>query len=63
MLPCNILKSGETVFLDDMTVAELESALQTEINIVKSSGQALAAALLLQDAAEHLHTDEVNKYE
>ncbi|HIS30518.1 MAG TPA: DUF512 domain-containing protein [Candidatus Limivivens intestinipullorum] len=63
LLPCNILKSGETVFLDDMTVAELESALQTEINIVKSSGQALAAALLLQDAAEHLHTDEVNKYE
>ncbi|MDY3918845.1 MAG: DUF512 domain-containing protein [Candidatus Limivivens sp.] len=63
LLPCNLLKSGESVFLDDMTVKELESALQKDINIVKSSGQALAAAMLLEDEVQHLHTDEVNKYE
>ncbi len=39
LLPCNMLRSGEEVFLDDMTVAELEKTLQTEITIVKSSGQ------------------------
>ena len=63
LLPCNLLKSGETIFLDDMTVDELETALQTTVNIVKSSGQALAEAMLLEDKAEHLHTNEVNKYE
>ena len=63
LLPCNLLKSGETIFLDDMTVDELETALQTTVNIVKSSGQALAEAMLLEDEAEHLHTNEVNKYE
>lgn len=38
-LPQNVLRSGEDVFLDDMTVSDLESALQVKIDIVKSSGQ------------------------
>jgi len=37
-LPQNVLRSGERVFLDDVTVSELGNALQSEINIVKSSG-------------------------
>lgn len=37
-LPQNVLRSGETVFLDDLTVADLEKALQVPVNIVKSSG-------------------------
>lgn len=37
-LPQNVLRSGEDVFLDDMTVAELGNALQVPVNIVKSSG-------------------------
>lgn len=39
LLPQNILKSGEPVFLDDMTTGELEKALQVSIDIVKSSGK------------------------
>lgn len=39
ILPQNVLRSGENVFLDDMTVEELEKALQVSIDIVKSSGQ------------------------
>ena len=39
LLPQNVLKSGEAVFLDDMTLPELEKALQVPIDIVKSSGQ------------------------
>ena len=46
LLPENMLRSGETVFLDDMTVNELENALQVPIIIVKSSGQAFFDAAL-----------------
>ncbi|MBQ7358626.1 MAG: DUF512 domain-containing protein [Lachnospiraceae bacterium] len=38
LLPINVLRSGEEVFLDDMTLSELEKALQVKIDIVKSSG-------------------------
>lgn len=38
LLPINVLRSGEEVFLDDMTLTELEKALQVKIDIVKSSG-------------------------
>jgi len=38
LLPQNVLRSGESVFLDDLTVEDLEKALQVPINIVKSSG-------------------------
>ncbi|MCM1184698.1 MAG: DUF512 domain-containing protein [Roseburia sp.] len=46
LLPQNVLKSGEAVFLDDMTVSELEKALQVPIDIVKSSGQDFVDAVL-----------------
>lgn len=46
LLPQNMLKSGETVFLDDMTLAELEKALQVPVDIVKSSGQDLLDAII-----------------
>ena len=45
LLPCNLLRSGEEVFLDDMTPAELEKALQVPIHIVKSDGKSLLEAL------------------
>jgi len=48
LLPQNVLRSGETVFLDDMTLAELEKALQVPIDIVKSSGQDLLDAILMR---------------
>ncbi len=38
LLPQNVLRSGEEVFLDDFTKTELEKSLQVPINIVKSSG-------------------------
>ena len=46
LLPKNMLRSGEDVFLDDMTVKELENALQVPINIVKSSGHEFVKAVL-----------------
>lgn len=38
LLPQNVLRSGEEVFLDDFTKTDLEKALQVPIYIVKSSG-------------------------
>ena len=46
LLPENILRSGEDVFLDDMRVGELEKALQVPINIVKSSGNDFVKTIL-----------------
>ncbi|MCI8947949.1 MAG: DUF512 domain-containing protein [Lachnospiraceae bacterium] len=45
-LPENVLRSGEAVFLDDMTPAQLGNALQTEVNIVKSSGRDFVWSML-----------------
>lgn len=45
-IPCNMLRSGEQVFLDDVMVAEVEKTLQLPIVIVKSSGQDLLDAML-----------------
>ncbi len=46
LLPCNLLRSGEEIFLDDVTLAQVENALQVKIDIVKSSGQDLVSCLL-----------------
>lgn len=46
LLPQNVLRSGEPVFLDDLTVAEVENALQVPIDIVKSSGQDFVDSVL-----------------
>lgn len=41
LLPCHMLRSGEEVFLDDITVQELSEALQIPIEIVDSDGAVL----------------------
>lgn len=46
LLPQNVLRSGEAVFLDDITLEELEKTLQVSINIVKSSGYDFVNAVL-----------------
>lgn len=50
LLPCNMLRSGENVFLDDVTVDELEKALQIKVRIVKSSGCDFVRAVTGQDS-------------
>ena len=52
LLSVDMLRSGETVFLDDITVAEAEQTLQVPVNIVKSSGAALLAAFLGKEEPE-----------
>ena len=46
LLPCNMVRSEEQDFLDDVTVEELEKTLQVPIDIVKSSGKDLLDAII-----------------
>ena len=46
LLPCNMLKADEDVFLDDISVCDLERALQVAVDIVKSSGQDFVFSVL-----------------
>ena len=48
LLPVTMLRSGEEVFLDDVTVSQVQGALQVPVNIVKSSGADVLAAFLGQ---------------
>ncbi len=52
LLPCNLLRSGEEIFLDDVTLAQVENALQVKVDIVKSSGQDFVSCLLSDEVAE-----------
>ncbi|MBE5926771.1 MAG: DUF512 domain-containing protein [Lachnospiraceae bacterium] len=49
LLPSNMLRSGEMVFLDDVTVNDVEKALQVKINIVESSGKDFLDAVINED--------------
>ena len=46
LIPCNMLRDGEEVFLDDVTVQELKETLQVQVDIVKSSGQDFVKAVI-----------------
>lgn len=46
LIPCNMLKMDEDIFLDDFTLKEVSDTLQVPIDIVKSSGQDLIDAIL-----------------
>lgn len=45
LLPCNMFRNEEEVFLDDLTRQQVEDALQVKIDIVKSSGQDFVNAI------------------
>ncbi|MBO4506875.1 MAG: DUF512 domain-containing protein [Lachnospiraceae bacterium] len=45
IMPSCMLRAGESVLLDDLTVEDLQKALQTKIRIVKSGGSALIDVL------------------
>ena len=62
LLPECMFRSGEEVFLDDVTRQEVQNALQVPVNIVKSSGQDFVDAVLgLQ--REEPETAEYEPYE
>ena len=46
LIPQNMLRSGEEVMLDDMTLTQVQDSLQVPVTVVKSSGQDLLNAFL-----------------
>ena len=46
LIPCNVVRSAQQDFLDDISVGELEKTLQVPIDIVKSSGADLLRAII-----------------
>ena len=46
MIPGNMLRSGEQVFLDDVTVSQVEQALGLSVTAVEAEGQDFVDALL-----------------
>lgn len=46
LLPASMMRSGESVFLDDIAVKELENALQIKVRIVESSGRDFVNAVI-----------------
>ncbi len=46
LLPCNMFRSEEDVFLDDVTLGRLMETLQVKADIVKSSGQDFINAVI-----------------
>lgn len=46
LLPENMFRSGEEVFLDDVTLTDVQNALQVPVDIVKSSGTNFVSRIL-----------------
>ena len=61
LLPCNMLKNEEDVFLDDISVEELSRKLNVEIVIVDEGGSDLVSAVL--DQIEHKKQKRRQMYE
>ena len=62
LLPCSTLKTGEDIFLDDMTLEFFEKTLQKKVRIVKSSGSAFVGSFM-KDYERDYYSNELNKYE
>lgn len=63
LLPCNMLKIGEPVFLDDFTLEEVENSLQVKTDIVKSSGQDLLDAVIGVYENDDFSTDRRGRFQ
>lgn len=64
LLPSCMFRSGEEVFLDDVTREEVKTALQVPVHIVKSSGQDFVNAILCpKEELEVISKGSYNGYE
>lgn len=64
LLPACMFRSGEEVFLDDITRQEVQNTLQVPVNIVKSGGRDLVCAVLgIESPAEEEAAASCGGYE
>jgi len=60
LIPVNMLRMGETVFLDDLTVADVEEALGLPVEVVWTSGENFVRGLI---GLPHTELDDRQMYE
>lgn len=60
LLPINMFRSGEEVFLDDLTRKDVEDALKTPVMITPSDGYSLIGSIL---GEEDIFGEELSPYE
>ena len=58
LLPTNMIRSGERVFLDDLTIEDAEEALGISIRIVESGGRDLVCAVTGEEYDENRQKEE-----
>lgn len=63
LLPTNTLKADENIFLDDMTLEELEKNLQINTIIVKSSGMDFVKTIINENEDNNPKISTNSKYE
>ena len=51
LIPCNMLRQGENVFLDDLTVEELEQKLGVSVDVVDEPGEDFVKAVTGREKA------------
>ncbi len=61
LLPSNMLRSGEEVLLDDITVSQIGEALQIPVCIVKSDGKSLLEGILKGGTYEQTDSSHCGK--
>ena len=59
LLPCNMLRSGENVFLDDVTVIDLEEKLKVNIRVVDQPGKELVEAVLGENPGKRAYRRQI----
>ena len=52
LIPVNMLRHGETVFLDDVSIDDVERALGRQVVVVEQDGYCLADALFAREEGE-----------
>ena len=57
LLPCNLLRSGENVFLDDVTVEQVEEQLKIPVKIVEEDGAPWCQPFWKKRREEHIEGD------
>ncbi len=60
LIPVNMLRMGETVFLDDLTTADVEEALGVPVEVVWTSGENFVRGLI---GLPHTELDDRQMYE
>lgn len=58
LIPANMLRYGEDVFLDDVTIGEAEQAIGVPIRVVDPSGEALLSALLGENGGTNIRRQQ-----